>query len=529
MTDPRPRAVGIDLGTTLSAAAYVSESGQTTMVRNCDGEILTPSVVLFERDKVVVGEKARSALRSRPEAVAEYAKRDMGNKTYSRPILGKSLPPEVIQAYILKQLKRDVDAVMNEKYSIVITVPAYFDEPRRQATADAGQMAGLEVMDIVNEPTAAALAFGEHLGYLGSTGMPRDAMTVLVYDLGGGTFDVTLIQLQPGGIICLATDGDVRLGGRDWDSRIVNWLAERFVIDHKFDPRKNPSALAELYDLAEQAKRALSVRPTTTVRLAFEGRETSVEFTRIVFEDLTADLLERTAFTTRQLLAAAKTEWRNVDRILLVGGSTRMPMVASMLEEQSGITPDRSVNPDEAVARGAALYAHYLLAEENNQSKIKIVSVNSHSLGIEGTNVETNRREHAVLIPRNTPLPAQCSRRCVTSKHDQRSVVVTVLEGESADPTNCIMIGRAILPDLPRDLPKGQPVEVTYHYSRSGRLNVRARVPGTSRAVNVEFQRERNYSSSLIIRWKETIRSGTGSDGFARMQEEALAGLNDAS
>ncbi len=203
-----------------------------------------------------------------------------------------------------------------------------------------------------------------------------------------------------------------------------------------------------------------------------------------------------------------------------------MPMVAGMLEEQSGITPDRSVNPDEAVARGAALYAHYLLAEENKQSKIKIVSVNSHSLGIEGTNVETNRREHAVLIPRNTPLPAQSTRRCVTSKFNQRSVVITVLEGESPDPSNCIVIGRVILSNLPRDLPKGQSVEVTYHYSRSGRLNVQARVSGTDRAVNVEFQRDRNYSSSLILRWQETIRSGTGSNEFERMLEEALFGLN---
>ncbi len=234
----RSRAVGIDLGTTLSAAAYVSNSGQTTMVRNSEGAFLTPSVVLFESDNVFVGEKARAATATCPDAVADYAKRDMGSKTYSRPILGKHVPPEVIQAYILKQLKRDIDALGNEKFSVVITVPAYFDEPRRQAAADAGQMAGLNVIDIVNEPTAAALAFGEHLGYLGSAGMPRDVMTVLVYDLGGGTFDVTLVQFQPGGIICLATDGDVRLGGRDWDCRIVHWLAERFVKDHNLDPRK---------------------------------------------------------------------------------------------------------------------------------------------------------------------------------------------------------------------------------------------------------------------------------------------------
>lgn len=512
--DSGPRAVGIDLGTTLSAVAYISESGQSTMIRNADGDILTPSAVLFEPSGVVVGKKARDSIGTSPEAVADYAKRDMGNKTYSRPLNGQLLPPEVIQAYILKQLKRDVDSQLGEKYAVVVTVPAYFDEPRRQATADAAEIAGLNVVDIVNEPTAAALAFGEHLGYLGSKGKPRESLTVLVYDLGGGTFDVTLIELKPSGIFSIATDGDVRLGGRDWDARIANWLAEQFATKHGFDPRKSPATNAELYKTAEEIKCALSVRPKTVVKLDFDGKELSLDLSRDIFEDLTADLLERTAFTTRQVLAAANKSWTNVDRILLVGGSTRMPMVGTMLEAQSSITPDRSVNPDEAVARGAAIYAQSLLEGENNPGTIRIVSVSSHSLGVEGTNLQTDRREHAILISRNTPLPAQCSRRCVTSKADQRSVVVTVLEGESSDPANCILIGRAILLDLPRDLPKGQPVDVTYHYSRSGRLQVHARVPGTDRAINVEFQRARNYSSDTILQWREVVRSGKGMDAF---------------
>ena len=416
---------------------------------------------------------------------------------------------------------------MGEKYSVVITVPAYFDEPRRQATADAGQIAGLEVIDIVDEPTAAALAFGEHLGFLGPTAKSREEITLLVYDLGGGTFDATLIRLKPGDIQSLATDGDVRLGGRDWDSRLVKFFAERFETEYGLDPRGTPGSEAELYILAEKAKCALSVRPKTTVKVTFEGLESTFELTRDTFEELSADLLERTLFTNRQVLAAAKMDWKNIDRILLVGGSTRMPMVGRMLEQQSGITPDRSVNPDEAVARGAALYAHALLAEENGTSNLKIVSVNSHSLGVEGTNVSTNRRENAVLIPRNTPLPAKCSRRCVTANPDQRSVVVNVLEGESLDPANCLMIGRAILPELPRDLPKGHPVEVTYHYSRSGRLQVYARVMGTDRALNVEFQRDRNYSSERILHWQEKVRSSNGSDGFESIFEEIVPEMND--
>ena len=521
----RSHAVGIDLGTTLSAAAYISESGHTTMVRNGEGEILTPSIVLFDHDKIVVGKQARAELGARPDSVVECVKRDMGSKTYSRAINGKQLPPEVIQAYILKQLKGEIDAALGDKYGVVITVPAYFDEPRRQATADAGQIAGLDVADIVDEPTAAALAFGEHLGYLSATGAPRDTINLLVYDLGGGTFDVTLVQLKPGDISSLATDGDVRLGGRDWDGRIVEWLAERFEATCGFDPRGMPESNAELYAQAEQAKFALSIRPTTTVRLAFEQQEFTCELTRSVFEEITADLLERTAYTTRQVLAAAKMEWKSIDRILLVGGSTPMPLVARMLEEHSGITPDRSVNPDEAVARGAALYAQAILAEEHGQNNLRIVSVNSHSLGVEGTNLVTNRRENAVLIPRNTPLPAEVSRRCVTANEDQRSVIIKVLEGESSDPTHCVVVGRAILLDLPADLPKGHPVDVTYDYSRSGRLNVKARVPGTDRAVNVEFQRERNYSSDLVLRWQEVVRSGGGTFGFEKMLDEVMFDL----
>ena len=199
-----------------------------------------------------------------------------------------------------------------------------------------------------------------------------------------------------------------------------------------------------------------------------------------------------------------------------------------MLEEQSGITPDRSVNPDEAVARGAALYAQALLAAEIGQSHLKIVSVNSHSLGLEGTNLQTDRRENAVLIERNTSLPANATRRCVTANPGQRSVVVKVLEGESVDPANCVVVGRAILPELPRDLPKGHPVEVTYHYSRSGRLQVYARVVGTDRALNVEFQRDRNYSSERILRWQEAVRSSNGMAGFEQMLDEVVSEMSDA-
>ena len=240
------RVVGIDLGTTISAVAYVSETGQTTMLRNSFGEILTPSVVLFTEGNVVVGKPAKQMAGVRVGEVAECAKRDMGSKRYAKTIRGKSLPPEVIQACILQQLRQDIVAVLGETFQAVVTVPAYFDEPRRKATADAAEMAGLSLLDIVNEPTAAALAFGEHVGYLTAGDQSRKELKVLVYDLGGGTFDVTVLRLRPGDIRALATDGDVLLGGHDWDQRLADYVAEAFIREHGPDPRQHPGSNARL-------------------------------------------------------------------------------------------------------------------------------------------------------------------------------------------------------------------------------------------------------------------------------------------
>ena len=220
--------VGIDLGTTNSAVAYLDESGRTTMLRNSEGEYLTPSVVMFDDAEVIVGKEARRLSAVFPDRVAEWVKRDMGQPVYSRPIRGEYLPPEVIQACILRRLKADILAKLGPAAKAVITVPAYFDEPRRKATADAGEMAGLTLLDIVNEPTAAALGFGETLGYLSPQGKPVSEMVVMVYDLGGGTFDATLLKLGPRDIRTLATDGDVQLGGHDWDDRLVNYAADAF-------------------------------------------------------------------------------------------------------------------------------------------------------------------------------------------------------------------------------------------------------------------------------------------------------------
>ncbi|NQT16705.1 MAG: Hsp70 family protein, partial [Planctomycetes bacterium] len=427
---------------------------------------------------------------------------------------------------ILKKLKTDLLGALGPDTKVVITVPAYFDEPRRKATADAGEMAGLSVLDIVNEPTAAALAFGETHGYLSRTGGATQEMTVLVFDLGGGTFDVTLLRLQPGDVRTLATDGDVQLGGHDWDMRLLDHAAESFKKTHGVDPREDPAAVNRLYAEVVEAKHTLSARNRAAIRINHAGRSGRIEVTRKEFEELTADLLERTAYTTRQLLSGSNCEWSRVGRVLLVGGATRMPMVGEMLQRMSRIAPDHTVNPDEAVARGAAVYASHLLAEQAQEgpgSPFKVTNVNSHGLGVEGIEQETLRKSNIVLIPRNTPLPAKFTERFVTKSAGQQSIVIQVLEGESSLPSECTVIGRTVIRDLPPGLPQGWPVEVTFEYGANGRLSVRGAVPGTHREVELKIERAVGLSGEKIARWQHAVGGASGFDAFETMLDDVLA------
>lgn len=527
---PHERAVGIDLGTTFSAVAWVDESGHTSVVRNIEGDLLTPSVVLFSDKEVVVGKEARNATMVEPDLVAEWVKRDMGLPYYRRRIHGKKLPPEVIQACILQKLKGEITRTLGEVERVVITVPAYFDEPRRKRTCDAGEMAGLKVLDIVNEPTAAALAFGEMLGYLSADESPKEKMTILVYDLGGGTFDATLLRLAPGHIQTIATDGDVQLGGHDWDMRLAEYVADRFKRLHKRDPRESPAVMNRILAAAIDAKHALSARGRTTIRAEWAGQVIEVPVTREQFEEMTADLLERTRYTTSQLLAAAKMEWKDVTRLLLVGGSTRMPMVVEMLRKLSNMEPDHTVNPDEAVARGAALYAAYLIAKEKGSGvhgDLDITNVNSHSLGVEGIDPETMRKTNVILIPHNTPLPAKVTERFSTKTANQQSIVLQVLEGENSLPTECTAIGRTVIRDIPEGLPKNWPVDVTFKYAANGCLTVSAVVPGTEHRAKLKLERASGMSDEGIARWKQPIGAAAGFDEFESMVEEVLAMSDD--
>jgi molecular chaperone DnaK len=507
MTQP----IGIDLGTTLSAVARLDAAGRTAMVLNSEGQTLTPSVVLFEDEAVTVGREALKACQTQADRVARWVKRDMGNPTFSQPLAGQHLPPEAIQACILRQLRNDIVREVGPDFRAVVTVPAFFDDTRRRATAEAAEMAGLPLADIVNEPTAAALAFGEKLGYLSGPGTTRQPLTVLVYDLGGGTFDVTVVRLEPGHIRTLATDGDVHLGGYDWDLRLADFAAEAFQRVYGADPRSDLKTRHALLAAAEEAKLALSARQRSSITIAHAGKRMDVPVTRAEFEDRTADLLRRTSHTARQTMTAAGLNWSQIDRVLLVGGATRMPMVTNMLRELTGRDPHGEVHPDEAVARGAALYAaHVLGAQGVAAPAVAVTNVSAHSLGVEGVDVKTSLRTNYIIIPRNAPLPARVTKKCVTRKPGQTSVHVNVLEGESTLPANCVRIGRAIVRPLPAGLPAGTAVKVTYEYDTSGRLNVLAQIPGTECQATLTLERTGARGAPQVARWREVIAGTPG-------------------
>jgi len=506
MTEAKTPAVGIDLGTTYSVVARLDERGQPVTLVNAEGDRLTPSVVLLDGNDVVVGKEAMKAMSTEAEHVAECAKRDMGHRAYHRVLNGKQYPPEVIQAWILNKLRNDAVQQIGPFDKAVITVPAYFDEVRRKATQDAGYMAGCDVLDIINEPTAAAVAFGFQQGFLNAAGSTDEPRRVLVYDLGGGTFDVTVMEIRGSEFLALATDGDVALGGYDWDQRLLDMAAKAFQREHAIELRENPAAVGKLWRECEDAKRTLSARPKAPIVAEFQGKVSRVEVTRDQFEEATQDLLDRTRFTCVQALRAAGLDWSDLDRVLLVGGSTRMPMVRAMLQKISGRAPDASVAADEAVAHGAALQAGLVLAKRDGRAAaFSIRNVNSHSLGVVGVDPQTKRRRNGIVIPRNTPLPVSAKRRFKTAKPGQHSILVQIVEGESPSADDCMPIGRCTVADLPPGLPAKSPIDVSFHYRADGRLKVRVQVPQTSRRFETEIIRENCLSKEHMDAWRQFI------------------------
>jgi molecular chaperone DnaK len=503
------KTIGIDLGTTFSVVAHLDRGGKPQTVMNMEGDLSTPSVVYFGDGEVVVGKEAVKAAVYEPESVVQFVKREMGKQWCEKAIRGAHLPPEVVQAAILQKLRRDAETKVGGISEVVVTVPAFFNEPRRKATMDAGRLAGLQVRDIINEPTAAAIAYGVHAGFVSSGGQARQAESILVYDLGGGTFDVTLMEIDGSRYTAIATDGDVQLGGIDWDRRIVDFVADSFLEQHGIDPRQDPVALQTLLQEAEDAKRALSTRTSIAIRFAHQDRRAHVTITREEFDSLTSDLLQRTLFTVERLLRSAKRSWSGLTRILLVGGSTRMPMVRQALEQTSGMKVDRSMSPDEAVAHGAALYAGFLQqGSQATDCTLAVKNVNSHDLGVLGVEKATGMKRRRIMIPRNTTLPARSKSKFVTHRNNQQRVVVHVIEGGDDSGTNATAIGKCVVSKLPPDLPAKSPVIVQFFYGANGRLSVKASLPDAGSESSVTIERSTGMGEDELLQWEQRIAQG---------------------
>ncbi len=505
------KILGIDLGTTNSAFA-VMEGGDPEIIVNGEGDRTTPSVVAFtDDDERLVGKPAKNQAIQNPGKTVASIKRYMGDDDYTVDIDGEAYTPQQISAMILQKIKRDAeDYLGDEVEKAVITVPAYFSDSQRQATKDAGEIAGFEVERIINEPTAASMAYG----------LDDDSdQTVLVYDLGGGTFDVSILDLGGGVYEVVATNGDNDLGGDDWDHAIIDWLAEDFEDTHDIDLREDRQALQRLKDAAEEAKIELSSRKETEINLPFitatdDGPihlEKSV--TRAKFESLTADLIERTVEPTEQALADADYDKSDIDEVLLVGGSTRMPQVTEKVEELIGSPPQKNVNPDEAVALGAAIQGGVLGGEVDD---IVLLDVTPLSLGIE---VKGGLFER--LIEKNTTIPTEESKIFTTAADNQTSVQVRVFQGERELAEKNEMLGEFHLTGIP-PAPAGTPqIEVTFSIDENGIVNVSAEDKGTGTTEEITIEGGAGLSDAEIERMQREAEEHAEEDKKRRERIEA--------
>ncbi|MDA7924815.1 Hsp70 family protein [Mariniblastus sp.] len=504
---PIKPAVGIDLGTTFSVIAHVNDVGRPETIPNAEGDLLTPSVILFDEDEVIVGREAAKARATELEKIADCPKRQIGNQVYDKVFGDRRYPPEALQGWILNKLKRDAARVAGNFEEAVITVPAYFDEVRRKSTQDSGFIGGLKVLDIINEPTAAAVAYGYQAGWIDLSGKVAEPINVLVYDLGGGTFDVTVMEVGVNRFRTIATDGDMRLGGQDWDQRLIDHVAKNFKDNYGIDPTEDSTALGKLLRDCKDAKETLSSRSKASIECVFGSSSIKTDISREMFEDLTLDLLDRTDFTVRQTLKAAKLAWTDIDKVILVGGSTRMPAVRDMLASLSGQEPDCSLSPDEAVAHGAALRAAMLSNRHSNAfTPSEIKNVNSHTLGVVANEIETGIAKVVPLIPRNTPLPVVARRVFKTHRKNQESILVQIVEGENSTPEDCSQLGRCAIWDLPDTLDVGTLIEVRFAYEENGRLKIKVKVGGsTQKAFRYEIQRPNSLTDEQLASWREYI------------------------
>jgi molecular chaperone DnaK len=514
------QTVGIDLGTTYSAIAHLNESGEPVLIENADERSITPSVVLLgDGGQVMVGPSAERISIEDPGHIVEAIKRQMGNKDYFVVYQNKKLTPEFVSALILKKLKKDAEARIGPIANAVITVPYYFNDVRRKATQDAGRIAGLNVVDIINEPTAATLAYAWNKNELGRPDVLKGEKTILVYDLGGGTFDVTVVRYSASQFKVLATDGDVMLGGLDWTKRLVDHVAEQFKRKFGDDPRQDPASLKGFEQECEDAKIELTRKAQVPISVYHKGKTLTVSLTRGDFERMTQDLLQRTRDTTELVLEQSGIKGAELDEVVLVGGSTYMPVVESMLRQLTHKDPSHALEPEKGVAQGAAIHAAILegrvRGENSNLAKavlarlqqVKTMDVNSHSLGVKVSDTEDrSRKVNHIMIPRNTAIPYSVSQKFVTNSDNQRRIHVEILEGEARDPVACTLIGDFRINDLPPNLPKGSPVEVTYSYDSSGRIHAAAKELTSNKAAQTEIVRDSGLTDDHVVSFEQLAK-----------------------
>ena len=524
------KIIGIDLGTTNSCVA-VKEGDNVTVIPNPEGNRTTPSVVAFTKEgERLVGQLAKRQAIVNPERTVISIKRKMGSD-FKVNIDNNQYTPQQISSMILQKLKSDAEEYLGGKITkAVITCPAYFTDAQRQATKDAGTIAGLEVMRVINEPTAACLAYGVDKG---------GDHKIMVYDLGGGTFDVSILDVGDGVFEVLATAGDNKLGGDDWDARVVDWMAEEFKRTDGVDLRKDRMAAQRLREAAEKAKMELSSMAETSISLPFitadqnGPKHLEMTLTRAKFEELTRDLLDRTVKPVQTALADAKLQPADIDKILLVGGSTRMPMVQRKVKELMGKEPTKGINPDECVAAGAAIQGAIITGE---QKGIVLVDVTPLSLGL-----ETLGGVFTKIIDKNTAIPTSKSQVFTTAADNQPQVEIHVLQGERAMAGDNVSLGRFYLDGIapaPRGIPQ---IEVTFDIDKNGIVNVTAKDKATGKVQNITIQSSRlsdeeidkmrhdaEANESEDKKKKELIEARNEGDSAAYNAEKSLKDLGDA-